>query len=146
MSKIDSRTVSDVGVIQDTKTLTGSINIVNDSRYIEGTNTLFKSEIRLGDWIYDPTNVKIYQVQGILENTKLWITELATADYNDSFIASVNNPNSITYTNIGTSNVLVNGQVLKVGETQNYNFNVNLPAILYNATGGLLRIDLIYGL
>lgn len=146
MSKIDSRTVSNVGVIQDTKTLTGTINIVNDSRYIEGTNTIFKSELRLGDWIYDPTNVKIYQVQGILENTKLWITELATANYNGSLIASVNNPNSITYTNIGAVNVLVNGQTLKAGESQNYNFSVNLPAILYDATGGSLRIDLIYGI
>lgn len=78
-------------------TLTGTITSLAASKELVGTSTLFTSELRRGDWIYDTVNVAIRQVERIDSDTVLWLKEgFADAQSGATMKRVVNNARQIT--------------------------------------------------
>ena len=51
--------------------LTGTVSSAADSKMLVGTNTLFLTELRVGDYVYDNTNTELREVESIQSNTEL---------------------------------------------------------------------------
>ena len=71
------------------KMLTGRISTVKDSTTITGVNTLFNTELTVGDYILIGTDLfagRVRIIDSITSNTSLEITEAATSTLNNQYI------------------------------------------------------------
>jgi hypothetical protein len=79
------------------QTLTGTITAGAGSKELVGTSTLFTSELRRGDWIFDTANTAIRQVERIDSDTVLWLKEgFADAQSGDTMKRVVTNARQIS--------------------------------------------------
>ena len=64
---------SNTDTLPRSQTLTGTITATAASKELVGTSTTFKSQLRIGDWIFDTVNKAIRQVERIDSDTVLWL-------------------------------------------------------------------------
>ena len=151
MAKVESRVVSDTGVLQGTVDILGTIDILVDSPTGLGTGTDFRKQVGAGNYIYIPSEQKAYKIISINNKhqvdylEELWFEKAVTSAYSGVPKLINRYPTSTIVTNIGATSVIVNGTTFAAGESMMINLDSGTEPIMYDATGGSLRIELIFG-
>lgn len=99
------------------QTLTGTVTSAANSRELVGTSTLFLTQLRRGDYIYDTVNTAIRQVERIDSDTVLWLkggftdaqagSTMKRVVTNARQITGVANGGDVTVTNVNEDTLTV---------------------------------------
>ncbi len=134
---------------------TGTIASTSASPTIHGTNTLFLTELKVGDWLSDPTNYEVRKIRNIASNTVL------TLDRPFSNTLTVTAVNTIKTTDLvqevfanivsGGTYGVVDGKVMKAGVPYLWarKSSIQIPdankvdPITFNATGTTIYVTTV---
>lgn len=136
-------------VVPASSTKTGTI--VSSDILVTGTNTLFLSEVKPGDWLADiVTNNEVRRVQKVFDNTTLSIDSAFTAALVGAAVVVVRSrAKQVSLGNAGGADGTLDGVVMEAGETVTYpksNKNPDgsdfIDPIIVDATGTRVKVSI----
>ncbi len=132
--------------------LDGTGTIGTDGTRVNGTSTLFKSEMQAGSWLIDLSQNELRKVISVQSDTRATISNPFTIDLEALTIPDIINKNSLSLTELSViaigSDGLMNGATLSAGIAVNLiktgnskgDMSSHVDPVIIDATGTIVNV------
>ncbi len=134
---------------------TGTIASTSASPTIHGTNTLFTTELKVGDWLSDPTNYEVRKIRNIASDTVLTVDRPFSNTLTTTAVNTIKTDDLVqevfAYIVAGGTNGVVDGKTMIAGSPYLWGrkSSIQIPdstkvdPITFNATSTTIAITTV---